>query len=151
MSQPDPSENGKSREPFDGYDDVAEGITEPHSHAAIPTSFAKGTGRRLAASALLLTVGLGGAYFYVNSIKAKDRAELAAATEAKVKQPPMVEAVTVTQVPAQPAAKAARRNRGLVSIQDLRTGQRIHHEVVCRYRRQGEEGSGSRDYRHART
>jgi len=99
LSQPDPSKSGKSQEPFDGYDDVAAGITEPHSHAAIPTSFAKGTGRRLAATALLLTAGLGGAYFYVNSIKAKDQAELAAATEAKVKQPPMVEAVTVTQAP----------------------------------------------------
>ncbi len=99
MSQPDPFEHGKSQEPFDGYDDVAEGITEPHSHGAIPTSFAKGTGRRLAATALLLTVGLGGTYFYVNAIKAKYRAELAAATEAKIKQPPMVEAVTVTQAP----------------------------------------------------
>ena len=99
MSQSDPSKSGKSHEPFDGFDDVAEGITEPHSHAAIPSAFAKGTGRRLAASALLLTVGLGGAYFYVNTIKAKEQAELAAATEAKVKQPPMVEAVTVTQAP----------------------------------------------------
>ena len=99
MSQPDPSKSGKSKEPFDGFDDVAEGITEPHSHAAIPSAFAQGTGRRLAASALLLTVGLGGAYFYVNSLKAKDQAELAAATEAKVKQPPMVEAVTVTEAP----------------------------------------------------
>ena len=93
LSQPDPSKNGKSQEPFDGFDDVAEGITEPHSHAAIPSAFAKGTGRRLAASALLLTVGLGGAYFYVNTIKAKDQAELAAATAAKVKEPPAVEVV----------------------------------------------------------
>jgi len=99
LSQPDPSKTGKSKQPFDGFDDVAEGITEPHSHAAIPSAFAQGTGRRLAVSALLLTVGLGGAYFYVNSLKAKGQAELAAATEAKVKQPPMVEAVIVTEAP----------------------------------------------------
>ncbi len=99
MSQPDPSKIGKSQEPFDGFDDVAEGITEPHSHAAIPTSFAKGTGRRLAVTALVLTVGLGGAYIYVNAIKAKDRAELAAATEAKVKEPPTIEVVAVMQAP----------------------------------------------------
>ena len=44
-------------------------------------------------------MAFGGAYFYVNTIKAKDQAELAAATEAKVKEPPAVEAVTVTQAP----------------------------------------------------
>ena len=99
MSQPDPSNNGKSQEPFDGFDDVAEGITEPHSHPPIPTSISKGTGRGLAITALLLAVGLGGAYFYVNTIKAKDKAELAAATETKVKEPPAVEVVTVIQAP----------------------------------------------------
>jgi RND family efflux transporter MFP subunit len=99
LSQPDPSKDGKSQEPFDGYDDVAEGITAPHSHPPIPGAFATGTGRRLAVSALLLAVGLGGAYFYVNAIKAKGQAELAADTEAKVREPPAVEVVTVSQAP----------------------------------------------------
>ncbi len=99
MSQPDPSKSGKSQEPFDGFDDVAEGITEPHSHPAIPTSYGKGTGRMLAATALLLTAGLGGAYVYVNTIKASAQAELATATKAKVKEPPVVEAVTAVQAP----------------------------------------------------
>lgn len=100
MSRPDPSESGKKQEPFDGFDDVADGITEPHPHAAIRGSFAKGMGRKLAISALLLTLGLGGAYVYVNAIKASAQAKLAAATEAKVKEPPTVEAVTVTKAPA---------------------------------------------------
>jgi RND family efflux transporter MFP subunit len=99
LSQPDAAKEGKIQEPFDGFDDVAEGITEPHPHSPIPSSASKGTGRSLAASALLLTLGLGGAYFYVNAIKAKAQAELAAATEAKVKEPPTVEVVTVTQAP----------------------------------------------------
>ncbi|MGA8771111.1 MAG: efflux RND transporter periplasmic adaptor subunit [Rhodomicrobium sp.] len=99
MSQHKASKGGKQPEPFDGFDDVAEGITKPHSHPAIPMSSARGTGRRLAVSALLLALGLGGAYFYVNTIKAKDQAELAAATAAKVKEPPTVEVVTVTQAP----------------------------------------------------
>ena len=99
MSQHKASNGGKKSEPFDGFDDVAEGITKPHSHPAIPMSSARGTGRRLAVSALLLALGLGGAYFYVNTIKAKDQAELAAATAAKVKEPPTVEVVTVTQAP----------------------------------------------------
>jgi len=77
----------------------SEGITKPHPHAGIPSAFRKGTGRKLAISALLLTLGLGGAYVYVNAIKARAQAELAAATEAKVKEPPAVEAVTVTQAP----------------------------------------------------
>ncbi len=99
MSQPDVSKGGESQEPFDGFDDVAEGITEPHSHPRIPNTFGKGTGLRLAASALILTLGLGGAYFYVNTVKARGQAELAAATEAKVKEPPIVEVVTVTVAP----------------------------------------------------
>jgi RND family efflux transporter MFP subunit len=77
----------------------SERAAEPHPHAPIPGSSARGTGRRLAAAAILLTVALGGAYVYVNILKAKGEAELAAATEAKVKEPPAVEVVTVTQAP----------------------------------------------------
>ena len=99
MSQPDPSKDGKSQEPFDGYDDVAEGITKPHPHPPIAYSFTRGTGRKLAASALLLAIVLGGAYFYINAIKARGRAELAADTEAAVKVPPAVEAVVVSLAP----------------------------------------------------
>ena len=121
MSQPDPSRRGKSQEPFDGFD-------EPHSHAAIPTTFAKGTGRRLTASALLLTVGLGGAYFYVNSIKTKDQAELAASTEAKVKEPPTVEVVTVTQAP---PSQPLRLPGGTEGWYQSTIYGRVSYEVVC--------------------
>ena len=99
LSQPDPSENGKSSEPFDGFDDIAEGITKPHPHPPIASAYKEGTGRRLAISAIILTVALAGAYLYVNSIKAQEEAGLAAATEAKVKEPPAVETITVTLAP----------------------------------------------------
>ena len=99
MSQPDISKDGKSQECFDGFDDVAEGITEPHPHPPILSTSGKGTGRSLAVSAIMLTVLLAGAYFYVNTIKAKDQAELAAATAAKFKEPPTVEVVTVALAP----------------------------------------------------
>ena len=97
MSQP--NENKHDTEPFDGFDDVAEGITEPHPHPPIPFGSSKGTGRRLAISALVLTVVLGGAYLTVSFMKTREQAGLAAATEAKVKEPPAVEVITVTLAP----------------------------------------------------
>ena len=99
MSQPDAQQTEKSTEPFDGFDDVAEGISEPHPHPPIPGSFSKGTGRKLAISAIVLTVLLGGAYLFVAAIKAQQKADLAAATEVKVNEPPAVEVITVALAP----------------------------------------------------
>ena len=99
MSQPDTQPTEKGTEPFDGFDDVAEGISKPHPHPPIPVSFSRGTGRRLAISALILTFLLGGAYLYVCAIKAQQKSELAAATEAKVNEPPTVEVITVALAP----------------------------------------------------
>ncbi|MGA7329488.1 MAG: efflux RND transporter periplasmic adaptor subunit [Rhodomicrobium sp.] len=99
MSKPDPSKPDNS-EPFDGFDDVAEGIDTPHPHEHISGTYKKGTGFRLAFSALVLLLGLGGAYVYIGGLKAKDEADLAAATEAKSKEPPIVQVITVTAAPA---------------------------------------------------
>ncbi len=99
MSQPDTPQTEKDTEPFDGFDDVAEGISKPHPHPPIPGSFSKGTGRKLAISAVILTVLLGGAYLFVSAIKAHQRAGLAAATEAKVNEPPAVEVISVALAP----------------------------------------------------
>ena len=81
LSKPDPSQNANCPEPFDGFDDVAEGLEKPHPHPPIPSAYARGTGRRLAASAIILTVAFGGAHIYVNSIKAQEEAGLAAGPE----------------------------------------------------------------------
>ena len=151
MSQPDKSKFGESQEPFDGFDDVAEGITEPHPHPPIPDIYSKKTGRGLAFTVLIVTVALAGAYLYVNHIKARAQAELTAATEAKLKEPPTVEVISVALAPASQPLRLPGGTLGLVPIVDLRTSQRVYHEVACRYRRQGQKGSGSRYYRHART
>jgi RND family efflux transporter MFP subunit len=99
LSQPDAPKNGKNSQPFDGYDDVAEGIAEPHGHPKIPSNYKPGTGLRLIISAVILAIALGGGFLFVSGIKAKDQAQLAAETAEKLKDPPIVEVITVTSVP----------------------------------------------------
>ncbi|MGB8736927.1 MAG: efflux RND transporter periplasmic adaptor subunit [Rhodomicrobium sp.] len=85
--------------PFDGFDDVAEQVTPPHEHPVIPDSYKSGTGLRMMFAAIVLAVVLGGAFLFISGIKAQDEAQLAAATEAKANQPPLVEVITVTAAP----------------------------------------------------
>ncbi|MFY9657148.1 MAG: biotin/lipoyl-binding protein, partial [Methylocystis sp.] len=106
MSQSETSKDRKSSdgrvtsgEPFDGYDDVAEGIDHPHEHPPIPASHMKGTGKRLIASAVLLVIALGGAFFTVSFNKARDFELLSKATAARAAEPPVVEAVIVEATP----------------------------------------------------
>jgi RND family efflux transporter MFP subunit len=100
LSQSDPSKTAKNNEPpFDGFDDVAEGITEPHAHPAVPTGYRPGTGFRVATIAVILTIVLVGAFVFVSAIKARNETQLSDATEAKSKEPPVVEAITVTLAP----------------------------------------------------
>ncbi len=102
MSQPDNSD-GKRARPFDGFDDVAEGILDPHTHPIIQSSYKPGTGLRLGVLAVILAVALGGAFFFISSIKAHDERQLSRETQTKVNEPPAVEAVTVGPAPpAQP-------------------------------------------------
>ncbi len=95
--QPKPAKRPK--QPFDGYDDVAEGVTEPHTHPVIADEYTSGTGRKLIISAIVLAVVLGGAFVLVGGIKAHDQAQLAAATEAKTQEAPVVEVMTVGAAP----------------------------------------------------
>ena len=96
LSQSDqPKPANRPKQPFDGYDDVAEGITEPHTHPVIADEFTSGTGRKLMTAAIVLAVVLGGAFLLVSGIKAHDQAQLAAATEAKTQEAPIVEVMVV--------------------------------------------------------
>ena len=96
LSQSDqPKPANRPKQPFDGYDDVAEGITEPHTHPVIADEFTSGTGRKLMTAAIVLAVVLGGAFLLVSGIKAHDQAQLAAATEAKTQEAPIVEVMAV--------------------------------------------------------
>jgi RND family efflux transporter MFP subunit len=97
LSQPEHPK--REHKPFDGYDDVAEGITEPHSHALIADDYRRGTGARLISFAVIVAVALGGAFVYVSGIKANDAEQLASETAAKVKEPPIVETITVGAAP----------------------------------------------------
>ncbi|MGO9483232.1 MAG: efflux RND transporter periplasmic adaptor subunit [Rhodomicrobium sp.] len=100
MSQSDqPKPAKRPKQPFDGYDDVAEGVTEPHTHPVIADEYTSGTGRKLIISAIVLAVVLGGAFVLVGGIKAHDQAQLAAATEAKTQEAPVVEVMTVGAAP----------------------------------------------------
>lgn len=99
MSQPDNPETANSSQPFDGYDDVAEGVTELHAHPVIPGGHKSGTGRRMLTSVIVLAGALGGAFVLVSAIKASDQSQLAAATEAKMAEPPTVEVITVGATP----------------------------------------------------
>jgi RND family efflux transporter MFP subunit len=112
LSQSDPPKIGNSDQPFDGYEDVAEGAPEPHKHPVIPDTYKSGTGFRIALLALLLTVGLGVAFFFVSGIKALDQTRLAAATDAKMREPPAVEVISVTAAPPDPALRLPAEARG---------------------------------------
>lgn len=85
--------------PFDGYDDVAEQVTEPHAHPVISDTYKSGTGSRMTVFAVILAVALGGAYLMVSGIKSQNETRLAATTEAKAKEPPIVEVTTVAAAP----------------------------------------------------
>jgi RND family efflux transporter MFP subunit len=112
LSQSDPPKIENSDQPFDGYDDVAEGAPEPHKHPVIPDTYKTGTGFRLTVLAVLFAIGLGAAFFFVSGIKAQDEAQLAAATDAKVKEPLSVEVISVTAAPADPALRLPAEARG---------------------------------------
>jgi RND family efflux transporter MFP subunit len=96
LSQSDPPKNVNQHKPFDGYDDIAEGINEPHTHPVIADDYKRGTGRRLASAAAVAAIALAGAFFFVGAIKARDEEQLAAATDAKMKEAPAVEVITVS-------------------------------------------------------
>ncbi len=113
LSQSDQSKIAKNQEPpFDGYDDVAEGISESHDHPDVPTTYKSGTGLRLGTVALALAIVLGGAFIFVSGIKAKDEAHLADATLAKSQQAAPVEVITVTLAPAAPKLRLPAEARG---------------------------------------
>jgi multidrug efflux pump subunit AcrA (membrane-fusion protein) len=95
LSQLETSNN----QPFNGYDDIAGGLSEPHAQPQIPASYKPGTGFRLVTIAIIIAIALGGAFFYVGSLKARDEAQLAAETEAKLKEPPAVEIITAALAP----------------------------------------------------
>jgi RND family efflux transporter MFP subunit len=100
LSQSDPHKVIASTEPpFDGLEDVAEGVEKVHPHPAIPVSYRPGTGFRLAISAIVLAVALGGAFLIVSGIKAREETQLADATEAKSLEAQPVEVITVTLAP----------------------------------------------------
>ena len=64
-------------------------------------------------AAVVLAVALGGAFILITSIKAHDQADLAAATEAKTQEPPLVEVMTVgAAAPARFCACRVRRAAG---------------------------------------
>jgi RND family efflux transporter MFP subunit len=112
LSQSDNPENPKQHKPFDGYDDVAEGISEPHSHALIADDYRRGTGSRLASAAIVFAIVLAGAFFFVSGIKARDEEQLAAATDTKMKEAPPVEVITVTTASASPPLTLPAETRG---------------------------------------
>ena len=78
---------------------MAEGVTKPHPHPAIPDGYTSGTGSRMMVAAAVLAVTLAGAFVLVSGIKAHEQAELAAATEAKMQEAPIVEVMTVGAAP----------------------------------------------------
>ncbi len=101
--------------PFDGYDDVAERVSEPHAHPVIPDGYKSGTGFRMMSAAIVLAIVLGGAFLLMSGIKAQDAAQLAAATEAKANQPPLVEVITVTAAPPSQQLRLPGETRGWYS------------------------------------
>ncbi len=86
---------------FDSFDDAAadEPVPEPHDHAPVSTSHAKGTGRRISFMAFLLLVGLAAAFYVVHQAKQRQEATLASETAAKAEEAPPVEVIKVDLAP----------------------------------------------------
>ena len=96
MSQSDqPKPRNGSQPPFDGYDDVAEGVTEPHAHPAIPDGYTAGTGAKMRIAAVVLARNPWRVHPGQQHQGARSGGGLAAATEAKSQEPPIVEVMTV--------------------------------------------------------
>jgi RND family efflux transporter MFP subunit len=98
----DPSHTPAPIEPtFDSFDDSAqcEPVPEPHEHAPVSTTYAKGTGRRISFVAAILAIGLIAAFYYVQQDKARQETALASETAAKAEEAPPVEVIKVDLAP----------------------------------------------------
>ncbi len=112
MSQSKPANTPES---FDGYDDVAEGVTAPHAHPVIPDGYKSGTGARMLGAGVILALALGGSFVFMSGIKANEEAQLAAQTEAKVQEAPIVEVITVGKAPPSQVLRLPAEARGWYS------------------------------------
>ena len=136
---------------FDSFDDAAadEPVAEPHDHAPVPTSYAKGTGRRMSFVAFPSPRRSGGGLPRRSSGQGTAGGDARKRYRRKGRRSAARRGHQGRSGAADPDADSSRRNTGLVQLDHLCPRQRICGEMDRRYRRPGEEGSGARDNRHA--
>lgn len=102
MQGPEQSPSPERKEPepaFDAFDDEEEPTSSSYGHHSVPSSYGKRTSRRVVASALVVAVALGGVFFAVSHIRARERYELNRQTASIVAALPHVDVTDVKPAP----------------------------------------------------
>jgi RND family efflux transporter MFP subunit len=102
LPKSDPPKSLRPIEPtFDSLDDSTadEVAAQPHAHAPISTTYAKGTGRRIRFAAFILIAGLAVAFYVVHRAKMHQETALASETVAKGEEAAPVEVIKVDLAP----------------------------------------------------
>ena len=89
----------KSAPAFDAFDDEREPASASYGHHAVPNSYGRRTGRWVGTLGVVIAIVLGGAFFTVSNIRAREKYELKRDTASIVAALPRVDVMDVKPAP----------------------------------------------------
>ena len=89
----------KSAPAFDAFDDEREPASASYGHHAVPNSYGRRTGRWVGTLGVVIAIVLGGAFFTVSNIRAREKYELKRDTASIVSALPRVDVMDVKPAP----------------------------------------------------
>ena len=89
----------KSAPAFDAFDDEREPASASYGHHAVPNSYGRRTGRWVGTLGVVIAIVLGGAFFTVSNIRAREKYELKQDTASIVSALPRVDVMDVKPAP----------------------------------------------------
>ena len=89
----------KSAPAFDAFDDEREPASPSYGHHAVPNSYGRRTGRWVGTLGVVIAIVLGGAFFTVSNIRAREKYELTRDTANIVSALPRVDVMDVKPAP----------------------------------------------------
>ena len=101
MQRPEQSQisANKSAPAFDAFDDEREPASLSYGHHAVPNSYGRRTGRWVGTLGVVIAIVLGGAFFTVSNIRAREKYELMRDTASIVSALPRVDVMDVKPAP----------------------------------------------------